>query len=85
MIIVPAILTDNREEFIKFLSISETFSKQVQIDIMDGKFVPSQSIVKEDLRGLKSTCFTEAHLMVNNPLFWLDVFRTVHLDTGRVS
>ncbi|MBN2120376.1 MAG: ribulose-phosphate 3-epimerase [Candidatus Omnitrophica bacterium] len=74
MRVVPAILTDKKEEFLRLLKTAEGFAEQIQIDIMDGKFVPSQSILKQDLQDLSSLSFTEAHLMVEDPLDWLDVF-----------
>jgi ribulose-phosphate 3-epimerase len=75
MKIVPAVLTDKREEFISFFNQAESFCQQVQIDIMDGKFVPSRSILKKDLEGLKARRYAEAHLMAEDPLSWLDAFR----------
>jgi ribulose-phosphate 3-epimerase len=73
--IVPAILTDKKDEFIKMVQISGKFTDFVQIDIMDAKFVPSRSINQSDLEGLSFSVKTEAHLMVENPLEWLDAFK----------
>jgi len=42
--IVPAILTDDPKVLAAMLRQVETFTDYVQIDIMDGKFVPSRSI-----------------------------------------
>jgi len=74
MRIVPAILTDNRDEFIKILETSEEFCGYNQVDIMDGAFVPSRSITRDDLSGIRCRGFVEAHLMVEQPLKWLEVF-----------
>ncbi|MFA5629192.1 MAG: ribulose-phosphate 3-epimerase [Dehalococcoidales bacterium] len=65
--IVPAVLTDNRAELDKMLAVSATFTDFVQIDIMDGLFVPSQSITFKDIIDTKTKLKWEAHLMVNNP------------------
>jgi ribulose-phosphate 3-epimerase len=73
--IVPAILTDKKEEFIKMMSSCSEFCDYVQIDIMDEKFVPSRSITKKDLENLRFPLKIEAHLMVEDPLEWIDVFK----------
>ncbi|MBU1121955.1 MAG: ribulose-phosphate 3-epimerase [Candidatus Omnitrophota bacterium] len=75
--VVPALLTDNKDAFIDMLDKCAKFTDYVQIDIMDGEFVPSRSITIADLDGLKSPVGSEAHLMVNNPLAWVDVFKNL--------
>ncbi|UCD15995.1 MAG: ribulose-phosphate 3-epimerase [Candidatus Omnitrophota bacterium] len=73
--IVPAILTDRREVFLDMLDRCAGFTDYVQIDIMDGEFVPSKSIGVSDLEAVKSPVGSEAHLMVNAPLKWVDAFK----------
>jgi ribulose-phosphate 3-epimerase len=73
--IVPAILSDKKEELVKMLNVCSAFTDYVQIDIMDGEFVPSKSITPKDLKGLQPALRSEAHLMVNNPLEWLEIFK----------
>ncbi|MBU1366657.1 MAG: ribulose-phosphate 3-epimerase [Candidatus Omnitrophica bacterium] len=75
--IVPAILTDNRGELIKMLKTCAEFADYVQIDIMDGEFVPSKSVTLADLEGLKTPLKSEAHLMVRDPLPWLPIFKKI--------
>jgi len=75
--IVPALLTDKRSELSGMLDTCAKFTDYVQIDIMDGSFVPSNSLGIEDLKGLKSQVRSEAHLMVSDPLAWLDVFKEI--------
>ncbi|MCD6228042.1 MAG: ribulose-phosphate 3-epimerase [Candidatus Omnitrophica bacterium] len=75
MKIIPAILTDNREEFLKMLEITKEFADYVQIDIMDGKFVPSRSITIDDLKGINFPIISEAHLMVEDPCKWIEPFK----------
>ncbi|HAV43351.1 TPA: ribulose-phosphate 3-epimerase [bacterium] len=77
MIIVPALLTDNRETLIEMIRISESFTDYVQIDIMDGVFVPSRSVTASDLRGIETSLKMEAHLMVNSPHTYIDEFKEV--------
>jgi ribulose-phosphate 3-epimerase len=73
--IVPAILTDKRDNLIKMIDICSEFTDYVQIDIMDGEFVPSKSIEQGDLKGLHPSLNSEAHLMVKEPMKWIETFR----------
>lgn len=75
--IVPAILTDKRDELIRMLNMCKSFTSYAQIDIMDGEFVPSKSVGIEDLKELKPIMRSEAHLMVSEPLQWIDSFKKV--------
>ena len=71
MKIVPALLTDNPQDFKLMLAQAETFTDFVQIDFMDGSFVPSKSIGPEDLAEIKMGIGWEAHLMVKDPIGYL--------------
>lgn len=73
--IVPALLTHTREEFKGMLSLCSEFTDFVQVDIMDGFFVSSRSITPQDIHSVATTLKTEAHLMVNKPLEYLEVFK----------
>jgi pentose-5-phosphate-3-epimerase len=48
--VVPAILTEDPKALDNMLHQAETFTDYVQIDIMDGKFVPSRSVNWDSLR-----------------------------------
>jgi ribulose-phosphate 3-epimerase len=65
--IVPAILTDNPQTLQTMLQQSAAFTDYVQIDIMDGKFVPSRSITWDQIGPVPSGLKWEAHLMVEKP------------------
>ncbi|MDD4322639.1 MAG: ribulose-phosphate 3-epimerase [Dehalococcoidales bacterium] len=65
--IVPAILTESQSDLVSMLSTAKTFTDWVQIDLMDGCFVPSSSISTQELAEIKPDIGWEAHLMVNNP------------------
>lgn len=54
---------------------AETFANWMQLDIMDGKFVPSKSITHEDISEISTTLGWEAHLMVNEPEKYLANFK----------
>jgi len=72
--IVPSILTDNPKCLKDMLRTSELFTDFVQIDIMDGIFVPSKSISSIDILEAKTRLKWEAHLMVSNPESYVDCF-----------
>jgi len=75
--IVPALLTDSAESLANMVDIANGFAEFVQIDIMDGQFVPSSSTSSDDLKGLDIRFAWEAHLMVVDPLNYLEQFRDV--------
>lgn len=64
---VPAILTDDPANLEKLVRQAETFTEYVQMDIMDGRFVPSKSVSCRDIAALKTSLTWEAHLMVMDP------------------
>jgi ribulose-phosphate 3-epimerase len=72
---VPAILTDSTETLEKLVRQAETFTNYAQMDIMDGRFVPSKSISCADIAALKTSLTWEAHLMVINPETCIEDFR----------
>jgi ribulose-phosphate 3-epimerase len=66
--IIPTVFSINEEDFLDRFSRLVNLSKDIQIDFMDGKFVPSQFLdidVLPDLKRLKNNF--EAHLMVYHP------------------
>ena len=66
MEIIPAILTNKLNEFNQTLN-NLSFSKTIQVDIMDGKLTPNKSVDLEDL-PIISNQFVEVHLMTTNPI-----------------
>jgi ribulose-phosphate 3-epimerase len=72
---VPAILTDDPEALSKMVRQTETFTDYAQFDIMDGCFVPSQSVSCEQIAALKTKLAWEAHLMVLRPEDCLEEFK----------
>ncbi|MDI7258916.1 MAG: hypothetical protein QME90_03230 [Thermodesulfobacteriota bacterium] len=67
MEIVPAILAENFEDCLKMIRQAESFTRYVQIDLMDGIFVPSRSFSGETINDINTTIFFEIHLMVQDP------------------
>jgi ribulose-phosphate 3-epimerase len=72
MKIVPALLAEKQEIFLARLRQAETFSDYIQIDLMDGIFVPSKSFPVEDLKDAGCKVPFEVHLMLNNPWSFLE-------------
>lgn len=73
--VVPAILTEDPEALKTMICQAEGFTSYVQVDIMDGRFVPSRSITCEHLAALNITLGWEAHLMAESPQNYLEGFR----------
>jgi ribulose-phosphate 3-epimerase len=65
-VIIPAILTNSKQEFREYLSSIKTVAKIIQIDLMDGEFVEAKSLMPreffyEDFGDLQ----VELHIMAN--------------------
>ncbi len=73
--VMPAILTNDPKALETMVRQAEAFTNYVQFDIMDGQFVPSQSITWEHLASLSMKLNWEAHLMVLHPEDYLQGFR----------
>lgn len=69
--IIPAIIAKTQNEFDeRILKVSKCFDL-IQLDFMDGKFVPNKSI-DFDFKLPKTKCKFEAHLMIKNPEKWIE-------------
>ena len=73
--VVPAILTEDPAALKTMIRQAEGFTSYVQVDIMDGRFVPSHSITCEHLAALSITLGWEAHLMAESPQDYLEGLR----------
>lgn len=73
--VVPAILTDDSSELARLVTLANAFAPFVQVDMMDGAFVPSRSVGVADLRALELRFQWEAHLMVVDPMSCLESLR----------
>jgi len=74
--IVPALLAFTEEEYrekVDKINIAPEFENGfVQVDFTDGQFVESKSINLETFAKYPLIFNTEAHLMVKNPLNWIE-------------
>jgi len=70
-IIIPAIIAKTQEELNEHLNKVKDFSELVQLDIIDETFVPNSSLDFDfDVSG--SNIMFEAHLMISNPMEWIE-------------
>jgi len=65
--VVPAILTEDPAAFKTMVQEARSYTDYVQVDIMDGQFVPSKSITWQQIQGVPHGLRWEVHLMVKNP------------------
>lgn len=90
MEIIPAIIAKDLGELKNKISQVENLVRTVQLDVMDGVFVPNATWNNpKDLFGFKTNLFLEAHLMVKEPARILDNWLIspagriiVHCETG---
>ena len=67
VVITPTILTSDPEEFTKFVSLYPTFAKRMQIDVVDGSFVPQTTISEAAMTALPQGLLVDMHMMVARP------------------
>jgi len=69
--IIPAIIAKKQEELENRINKVKDYFNLIQLDFMDGKFVPNNSI-DFDFKLPDTKCCFEAHLMVNDPVGWTE-------------
>jgi len=79
--IIPAILTSDIHELADLLEKADD-APRVQVDIIDGKYTDNTTITPEELKGLHPKPLLDFHLMVVNPIDWID--RCLHAGADRV-
>lgn len=65
--IAPSILTADPAEFQKFFTFYMTFAKRVQIDVADGGFVATTTIMDSQIAQLPTNILVDLHMMVLRP------------------
>jgi ribulose-phosphate 3-epimerase len=68
--IIPAIIAKSQQELEDKINKVKDYVEIIQLDIMDGKFVPNNSI-DFDFKLPDADCIFEAHLMIKNPEEWV--------------
>lgn len=69
-IVVPALIAKSQDELNERLNRVKRHATLFQLDVMDGKFVPNQSL-DFDFTVPKDLAF-EAHLMIHDPGEWIE-------------
>jgi len=70
-VIIPAVIAKTQKELDDIFSKINDSARLLQLDIMDGKFVPNNSL-DFDLRLPEKKYLYEAHLMIDDPEKWVD-------------
>ncbi len=75
MQVIPGILEKEWAEIEKKLEQIKTFAKSAHIDVIDGKFVDNLThLDPEPFKKFSNDLFLEVHLMVENPIEYLEPF-----------
>ncbi|MBR3055997.1 hypothetical protein IKG64_01635 [Candidatus Saccharibacteria bacterium] len=77
--IVPAILTDNKQDYRAQVEKINAFTRRVQIDVTDGAFTPVQTLDVTNVWWPKNWQ-ADLHLMVANPSQHLDTVLKLNPD-----
>lgn len=77
--IVPSIIAKEQKELEDLIRKAEQVGILMQLDIMDGNFVPNNSL-DFDFKFPTTTAEFEAHMMVNDPIAFINRFK-IHATT----
>jgi len=87
--VVPSVLTNDPKELERKIRILEPLVEIIQIDIMDGEFVPNTSVSVSDVQKVSPNKPMEIHLMVKHPLEYIQPFAKIgafriifHIESG---
>ncbi|MBN1271173.1 MAG: ribulose-phosphate 3-epimerase [Candidatus Aminicenantes bacterium] len=69
--IIPAVIAQDQDELMAILDKIGNHARLIQLDVMDGRFVPNRSL-DFDFNIPAGKYIYEAHLMIQDPLTWLD-------------
>lgn len=78
--IIPAILTENKEDYFSKIKSLEPLVEWVQVDIVDGQFAHNRTIDYSAIGFYETSLKIEAHLMVNSPETMLLDFLGIGVD-----
>jgi ribulose-phosphate 3-epimerase len=69
--IIPAIIAKSQNELEQKINKVKDYVEIIQLDFMDGNFVPNNSI-DFDFKLPENNYISEAHLMIKNPISWIE-------------
>ena len=82
MEIIPSILTNDLREVEEKLARAEGIVSKVQIDVIDGQFVPNKTFDPSLLEDYETDLNLDFHLMTKEPILWVE--RVVRAQAERV-
>ncbi len=83
-VVIPAILAKSREELLRRIASVRGLTAEIQIDVMDGEFVPNRTVGIEDLTDLPEAVY-EFHWMVMEPQKWIARIKGPHMHLVHVE
>ncbi len=83
--VIPAILVETRRELLDRIHRVKPFVDTIQIDVMDGYFVPNTTLGVLELKGLPEGVDYEFHWMVEYPEKYIREIRGNHLHIVHVE
>ena len=72
--IVPSVLTNDPQDLARKIEMLQRFTDVIQIDIMDGDFVPNTSVDVGEVKRVNALAQLEIHLMVTHPMEYIEPF-----------
>lgn len=86
-VVIPAILAKSRDELLRRIAQVNGLVREIQLDIMDGEFVPNRTVGVEDLAAVPALndAKYEFHWMVKDPENWIAKMPGPHLHLVHVE
>lgn len=78
VLITPSILAADRGRILEEIRSIEPFADWLQIDVMDGIFVPNRAFPIEEVRAIRTSLPLDIHLMVAHPEVLVTDYLTLH-------
>ncbi len=73
--VIPGILEQDWKSIEQKIEMVKSFAKTIHIDVLDGKFAPNTTWMDpQPFKKYTNSIFFEVHLMVENPLQYLEPF-----------
>lgn len=82
--VIPAILSKTSQDLMSKINAVLPYVNFIQLDIMDGIFVPNKTVGLDDLKNIPKAKY-EFHWMVKDPINWLIHFPGDHLHLIHVE
>ena len=82
--VIPAILSKQKEDLLHKILLVKGLVKTIQLDIMDGKFVPNTTVGLNDILDLPPAHY-EFHWMVKDPQNWISKIKGNHIHLVHIE